>query len=104
MVQTVCLDLNSSLWMEKEVQDPEDESKQKDDCGRTLKTHNGIFRLFANSLKAVCQTSLGKKKKVLSLRFYPAMQGYVLVCHLFMDADREYKTPGSEAITCNPQW
>ena len=49
--------------MEKEVQDPEDESKQKDDCGRTLKTHNGIFRLFANSLKAVCQTSLGKKKR-----------------------------------------
>ena len=80
------------------MQDPEGESKQKDNCGGTL-------RLFAKSLTAIFQTSLGKKKKkkVLSLRFYPAMQGYMLVCHLFMDADREYKTPGSEAITCNPQ-
>lgn len=69
------------------MQAPEGESKQKANFGRTLKTHNGIFRLFANSLKAVFQTSLEKKKR-LSLRFYPAMQGYVLVCNLFMEADR----------------
>ena len=63
--------------MEKEVQDPEDESKQKDDCGRTLKTHNGIFRLFANSLKAVCQTSLGKKKKGFESEILPC---YARLC------------------------
>ena len=38
------------------MQDPEGESKQKDNCGGTL-------RLFAKSLKAIFQTSLGKKKK-----------------------------------------